>query len=238
MKKMIFMVAAFILMGATASAQFTTSGGGRRSVSTSSSVESKFGTFSVSYNPVKFKATEDDDTSTRDFHGISATWTDAYSVVPNVPVYFEWGIGAQWSFKNDSDSEGSGDYKVEYKESTNFVSIKLPVSLMYKFDVPQTNFSVLPYAGLNLSGYVLGKEKYTAKMKETSESEDFSYFDKEDMGDEQYNRFVVGWHIGARLFINNLLIGIAYEGPVSNLYKEDDFKINTNQINISLGIKF
>ena len=104
MKKIIFMVAAFILMGATASAQFTTSGGGRGSMSTSSSVESKFGTFSVSYNPVKFNSIYDDETETLDAHGISAAWTDAYSVVPNVPVYFEWGIGAQWSFKNDSDS--------------------------------------------------------------------------------------------------------------------------------------
>ena len=65
-----------------------------------------------------------------------------------------------------------------------------------------------------------------------------SFFDKDDMDDETFNRFVVGWQIGAKLAFNDFVLGIGYEGPVSNLYKEDDFKINYSLINISIGVKF
>ena len=230
MKKFVIVVCAIALSVVTASAQFTTSGGAKKSYS--SSPDSKFGTFSVSYNPVTFKLTSGNSSTSRDMNGISLLWTDAYSVVPNVPVYFEYGVGAQWTFLNEKEEDENA--------SINFLSLKVPVSLMYKFDVPQTEISLVPYAGLNLTGHILGQQKYQWDNGDSKESQTRSFFSKDDMGEDgTYNRFVVGWHIGAKVFIKKFLVGVAYEGPVTNLYKyDDDMKYNTSQVNISVGINF
>ena len=58
------------------------------------------------------------------------------------------------------------------------------------------------------------------------------------MGDDKLNRINVGWQIGARAYVNNIFVGIAYEGPITNLYKEGNVKVNFNHINITLGLAF
>ena len=228
MKKLIFLACAFMMISISASAQFVTSSNNAATVgSTNSSVASKIGTFSVSYSPTKLNTISGNSSTSEDFHSVSLTWTNANALHPTQPVYFEYGLGAQWSFMNDSSSEN-------ITVSTNFVGVKIPVSLMYKYDVPQTNIALAPYVGLDLNGYLLGNT--SAKYGDDKVS--LSYFSKDDMGDEKFSRVNLGWHIGARVFVNDLFVGIAYEAPLTNLYKEGNNKINFNYINISLGLAF
>lgn len=243
MKKIYFFLVAVALFvsGATASAQFMNQGASSKA-SSSADVEDLFSTVEFTYSPVtmnsSIKYDGDSVKSSEDLNAISLNWAKVTSLPVDLPLYLQYGAGVQYAWMTDSESEG--DYSS--KSTTSFLTAKVPVNVMYYFQIPSMNIALLPYAGLNLQGHILGQQKYTVKYDGESESETISFFSKDDMDDEPYNRFVVGWQIGAKVAFDKYIVGIAYEGPVTNLYKfnEDGVtaKMNSTQINISVGIKF
>ncbi|MBQ8420835.1 MAG: outer membrane beta-barrel protein [Bacteroidales bacterium] len=240
MKKSVFLVAAALFVfSATASAQFVTSSSNSASKAASSpDIEAAFSTFDITYSPVTFKADYDDDngdTESEDLNAVSLNWMRADVLPVNLPLYIQYGVGLQYAFMTDSVSEG--DY-YSYKTSVSFLTAKVPVNVLYAYTIPNTQVSLMPYLGLNLQGHLLGQEKYTIEYDGEKETEKINYFSEDDMGDEKFNRFVLGWQVGAKVSFMQFIAGVAYEGPVTNLYKDKHYKINTSQINITLGIKF
>ena len=83
---------------------------------------------------------------------------------------------------------------------------------------------------------------YGRDMKEI-ETEEGDLFD----GDRKFNRFLVGWHIGADVMFNRkFYAGVSYSSDITKLY-DDDFddqsyihheKVDSHAINISLGYVF
>ena len=242
MKKIGFFLAsvAFFVSGVAASAQFVNQGGSGRSAAYSSAeVEAVFNTFDFTYSPLNLKAEGDGDSETEEMNALSLNWAQARALTTAYPVYLQYGVGLQYAWKTDSENEGD----FSYKSTTSFLTAKIPVNLMYCFNVPQTNVALMPYVGLNLQGHILGQNNYKLTYDGESESEKMSFFSEDDMGEDgAYNRIVLGWQIGAKVAFNKYFVGIAYEGPVTNLFKyddgDDDYKINFNQINISIGMKF
>lgn len=233
MKKSIFLAAvAFMLMSVTASAQFMQSNGGSKA---KASVEDVFNTVDLTYSPVTMKASYDGDSTTDDLNGLSLNWAQARLLTDQLPVYLQYGAGVQFTWKTDTRSDDYYDMKV--KNTTTFLTVKVPVNVLYNFAIPNTNLSVMPYLGLNAQVHVLGQSKTTTTYEDEKETSKISYFSKDDMEDP-YNRFVLGWQIGAMVSYDKYFVGIGYNGPVTSLYKNGDYKIQTSQVNISLGIKF
>ena len=210
MKKSIFFaaVAAFMLMSVSASAQFVQSKGGSKAAA-SATVEDVFNTFDV---------------------GVSLNWSQARVLTNQLPVYIQYGAGLQYSWKTESEDD--------YKSTDHFLTVKVPVNVLYNFVIPNTAVSIMPYVGLNAQVHVLGQSKITYDYDGEKEVYKHNYFSKEDMEDEPYSRFVLGWQIGGMVAFNRYFVGVGYNGPVTNLYKEGEAKINHSQVNISLGIKF
>ena len=231
MKKSIFLAAvAFMLMSVSASAQFMQSNGGSKA---KASVEDVFNTVDLTYSPVTMKATMGGSSLTEDYNGISLNWSQARLMTDKLPIYLQYGAGAQFSWYTDSSSS---DY-YDVKTTTSFLTVKVPVNVLYNFAIPNTALSVMPYVGLNAQIHVLGQSKTTTTYEDDKETSKMSYFSKDDT-ENPYNRFVIGWQIGAMVSFNKYFVGIGYNGPVTSLYKNGDFKIQTSQVNISLGIMF
>ena len=231
MKKSIFLAAvAFMLMSVSASAQFMQSNGGSKA---KASVEDVFNTFDLTYSPVTMKASYEGDSTTEDLNGLSLNWAQARLLTDQLPVYLQYGAGVQFTWKTDTSSN---DY-YDVKTTTSFLTVKVPVNVLYNFAIPNTNLSVMPYLGLNAQVHVLGQTKASQEYDGETETTKVNYFSKDDMEDP-YNRFVLGWQIGAMVSFNKYFVGIGYNGPVTSLYKNGDFKIQTSQVNISLGIMF
>ena len=220
-----------MLMSVSASAQFMQSSGSK----SSAAVEDVFSTFDLTYSPVTMKATSGDNSATTDLNGLSLNWSQARLMTDQLPVYLQYGAGVQFTWKTDTSSDDYYDMKV--KNTTTFLTVKVPVNVLYNFAIPNTNLSVMPYVGLNAQIHVLGQSKTTTTYEDDKETSKMSYFSKDDMEDP-YNRFVLGWQIGAMVSYEKYFVGIGYNGPVTSLYKNGDFKIKTSQVNISLGIKF
>ena len=228
MKKSIFLAAvAFMLMSVSASAQFMQSNGGSKA---KASVEDVFNTVDLTYSPVTMKASYEGDSTTDDLNGLSLNWAQARLLTDQLPVYLQYGAGVQFSWYTNDNSN--------VKTTASFLTVKVPVNVLYNFAIPNTNLSVMPYLGLNAQVHVLGQAKRSQEYDGGTQTDKINYFSKDDMGDHPYNRFVLGWQIGAMVSYDKYFVGIGYNGPVTSLFKNGDHKIQNSQVNISLGIMF
>ncbi len=254
MKKIkLFVAAAMLAVSATASAQFTNAA---KSGSASAVNTDGWGTFYLQWNPssINVDVKNADDQS---FTGFSVGYNHAFNIVKTTPLFLEVGAGLQYSFYTvDNDNENAPEVKV------NFFSAKVPVSLMYKFDIPNSNVSLVPFAGVDFRFNISGKQKtesddegydddyddyrsgygdydYDDDDYPTggSDKKDLDLFDKKDMGskDATWKRFQVGWHIGLNAHLgSNFLLGVSYGSDFSELLKKS--KISTTSI--TLGYRF
>lgn len=219
----LIVMAAMLAVSTSAFAQFT-----NKSSSTAASAGSLDGWSSVwmEYNPSTFDYDDGDDS----FTGLSLGYSKAFNIVPGKPFFLEAGLGLQYSFYSE-EIEDYGDYEAKF----SMFSAKIPVNFIYKFDIPNSSVSLLPYVGLNL--------RYNFSAKEKDEEIDgkwekeYDFFDKKDMDGEEYtwNRFQIGWNLGVKArFGQNFQVGLGYGEDFSEIAK----KVKIHTTTISVGYTF
>ncbi len=205
--------------------------------STSTSVDKGWSTFWFQWSPSKTKS-DITDFNKISFTGLSLGYSRAFSVSPTIPLYAEAGIGAQYSFNKDTDHyEDDGIFYVTKKH--NALSARVPVNLMYKWDIPYSKFALMPYFGVNFRFNILAKENRERTdvvngVILSTENRKADCFDDDDM-EKTWSRFQAGWELGFKVAYNNTYqIGIAW-GKDFN-----DFAHNTKAkyTNITLGYMF
>ena len=242
MKKARLLVAAALLAVATsASAQFTNSS----SSSSSASVGSNEGwsTFYVQYNPIKAHWEDDGEDEDYSYNGITIGYSHAFSVSKSIPLFVEAGLGLQFAmYKDDTevyieweDGNDYGYYSDDGTEKWNVFSAKVPVNLMYKWNIPGSNISLVPHLGVTFRYNIVGKQKIEADDDDV-ESLDNNLFDEDDMGkDAKWNRFQVGWQIGVNAqFNNSWLVGVSYGTDFSEIAENTKMKTTS----VTLGYCF
>ena len=160
--------------------------------------------------------------SSESFTGFSVGFNHAFSLTQSIPLYVEAGIGVQYSFW-DGTYLRIPDCKIK------LLSAKVPVSLMYKFDIPNSTISIVPNAGLDMRFNILGK------LKNDDLNVTLDLFDKDDMKygdvDISWNRFQIGWHVGVNFMFNNqFLVGASYGTDFSEIAKNS--KVHTGSITL------
>lgn len=237
-------VAALLAASTTVSAQFTNAS---KSSSSSAANTDGWSTFYVQWNPSSINV-DSKNVDDQSFTGLSIGYSKAFCITSGTPLFIEAGIGLQYSFytldyKDDLDRTFS---YCEPEEKFNMLSAKVPVNLMYNFQITNSNISIAPYAGLYFRFNIIGKSKTEVNAKsgyKESDAEerwedeemkiDKNLFDKDDMGskDATWNRFQVGWQIGVNArFNDSFLLGISYGSDFSELYKKA--KISTTSITL------
>ena len=237
MKSIKFLLVAFLLgIAATASAQFANAGGATSTTKSKTEVSSWTG-LRFSYNPITLKDDGDDFKLT----GLSLGFVKSFSDTKNIPLFIETGVNLTYAFKTESESDEDDDYDYSYEYKTTFsmMSATVPVNFGYKFAFNET-FSIFPFVGLTARIHVLGTEKYKVTVsydgEEETEEETIRVFNKEDMGGSKYtwNRFQIGWQIGATLNINKLAITASYGSDFNEIAKEVKAAVPA----ISIGVNF
>lgn len=191
-------------------------------------------TFGIEYLPSSLNPDKGDSQS---FTGIGLTWTKATSIMQDQPLFLEAGIGLQYSFYSESENEeyynGFGYSTYETEENWKMASLKVPVNVIYSYQVPSTNISVDPYLGLRFRFNVYGE----VEEKADGDSESYNLFDKDDMGssDDTWNRFQLGWQIGVKArFNNSFYVGVAYGSDFGEVCE----KVKVSETQLSLGFVF
>ena len=136
MKNLKLFAAAVMLAACTsASAQFSNAKGSSSSVDTEG-----WNTVWVQYNPGSWMPDEGDNMS---FNSVSLGYSKAFSVSKSLPLFVEAGAGLQYTWSDEGSDE-------DMDVNTHLLSLKIPVDLMYKFDIPNSSVSIMPYLGVNL----------------------------------------------------------------------------------------
>lgn len=213
MKTKFFLTAALVAMSLSASAQFTDNSASTASVSSIGN-SSGWGYAYVEYNPLTVKIDEKgaDDVSMTAF---SAGYSQAFPVSQGTPLFVEAGLGLMYANKSDFDDIDDLDFSM--------VSAKIPVNIMYAFNLPNSEISIIPFGGLTLRGNISGKFTYKGGKKD----KEYDVFDKKDMEDmgmldgKAWNRLQVGWQIGLKARLgDSFLVGLSYGNDMSEIAKK------------------
>lgn len=211
MKKVIAL-AAMAMLTLASQAQIVSS---RSSITTGEVIEvpryyQGWSTFGVEYLPSNFSA----DGHSEAFNGFALNYTKASSLTQSLPLFLEWGIGAQFSLWSENE------------ENIHFASLKVPVNLIYDFQIPGTNIKLDPYVGVKFRGNVWG-EKNDEYYDET-----YNLFDSDEY---DWKRLQIGMQIGLKArFSDSFFVGIGY-GADFNEIAED---IKVNELSLSIGLVF
>ena len=193
----------------------------------------------------------------RDFNAVSIGFSKAFGLSKNQPLFVEAGLGFQYSFYSETtdvpnhegiyDDDRYDEYPLpgNYKTKFNMFSLKIPVNLIYKYDFPNSSFSIAPFVGVALRYNFSGKVKFENIDDDYDEDEydedpncDFNLFDKKDMrkcGMNVWKRFQIGWNIGVKaMYKNKYSIGVAYASDFSEISK----KCKISSFNISAAYHF
>lgn len=201
MKKITLMLAiAMMAIATNASAQFV-SGGTRSSMVADTDNYSRL---ELGYSPVTVL-------EELDLTGLSLGWTKGISLTQDLPLFLEVGANVMYSFGEKYDIE------------TSLLSLNVPVTVAWKFS-PTESISLIPHAGLNLRGHILGTMSY--------DGEDLDLFDS-DEGDGK--RFNVGGTVGLAANFNKFMVGLGYTFDFNETWEEAD---KINYLTISIGLKF
>lgn len=208
------------------------------SISASAQIFSNgFSTMDLTYSPMNSKVVLLGESDKEYMSALSFNWMHASELPVDLPLYLQYGVGLQYAWKTETETHD--DFmEMKIKSTTNFLTAKIPVNIMYGLDILNPALTVLPYAGINLRGHLVGNMKMKTTIDGEKESDKMNFFSKDDMDELRFNRICLGWQVGAKVIYERYVFGIGYEGPITHLYNKDDFKVTNNQFNISVGVRF
>ena len=173
-------------------------------------------------------------------NAFSIGYNRTINLTPSAPLYLEIGAALQYAFY--SDEVDQDDYEeVTLKYTGNMLTAKVPVSLLYHVAIPNSDFAIEPFAGIDFKYNIIGTAKSEETYKnygETKKDEEKidNIFDKKDCDGHPANRFQAGWHVGANFVYKKAFIGISYGQDFSKFHDDIDLKFNT--LSATLGCRF
>ncbi len=242
------MMAAALAISASAPAQT------QNASSEINSANKSWNTVYVDWTPGKLSSSRGDSQS---FTGLSLGYNRTIGVTKGIPLFIETGLGLQYSFMSKMEkisgyyNSSTGTFNTSSVYGGTYVNAKLnidgylfsakvPVELLYAWQIPNSKVTLIPHTGINLRFNICSKAKVKAEVsgKGISESEELTYnpFNEDDMDgtDNTMNHFQIGWLVGLKARFNNLfMLGISYETD-SEIFKN----VKTNGVCISAGITF
>lgn len=182
----------------------------------------------------------DDSGLSEKLNALSIGYNRAINLTPSAPLYLEIGAALQYAFY--SDDVDLDDYReTTLKFTGSMLTAKIPVSLLYHVAIPNSDFAIEPFAGIDFKYNIIGTAKseetynYYGETKKDEDKID-NIFDKKDCDGHQANRFQAGWHVGANFVYKKAFIGISYGQDFSKFHDDIDLKFNT--LSATLGCRF
>lgn len=233
MKKLFFMAFA-VLMSAGASAQLISSN------TVTHKESANYNRLNLSYNSLGLdkKLFDNDEKDLATMNGLSISWTKGISISSSSPLFIETGLGLTYAWKSVEEKEDGYEDKI----TNTFLGLTVPVNLVYKWNVPNTDINIAPFVGLYLRGNIVGNSNYEWSNLYDSGDEDTNWFNDYDDDDDPgwgASRFSIGWNIGVGLEYSKLYVGLSYGSDLNNFIDIDkgpSSKIGT--FAATVGFKF
>lgn len=248
--KFLALVAA-MMISTTSFAQFAQFSQSKSSSNSSNEISKGWNSLYVQYNSIgtsyslssfdygdEYQKAIDNSGLSDKLNAFSIGYNRAINLTPSTPLYLEVGAALQYAFY--SDEVDLDDYReTTLKITGSMLTAKIPVSLLYHVAIPNSDFAIEPFAGIDFKYNIIGTAK--AKSEKTYNNKTYeekidNIFDKKDCGGHQANRFQAGWHVGANFVYKKAFIGISYGQDFSKFHDDIDLKFNT--LSATLGCRF
>ena len=149
------------------------------------------------------------------------------------PLFIESGLSFQCTY---CDTEQTNKGAIVGHRGT----ISIPVNLIYRFKVFNSDIVMAPYIGHTLKYNFLAKETDTRVVgsgkNATLVKTELNLFDEDDMGDERStaNHIQMAWQFGIDLYIGKICFGIGYGTDLVDFLKSERFSTTY----MTLGMTF
>ena len=215
--KKIFVLAIMAMFVTASQAQIVSSRSSRVTTTKTIGNYEGWNTVYLQWNPSTFSPKKGDSES---YTGFSVGYNHAFSVSQSIPLFVEAGLGVQYSFTSKF---------YDWDVKINLLSAKVPVSLLYKWMIPNSTIALIPKAGVDFRFNILGT------VKPDGASESYNLFDKDEVGPYECKRFQIGWHAGFDVQFNDkFLVGFTYGTDFMDMM--EDCKLHT--MSVTLGYCF
>lgn len=247
--KFLALVAA-MMISTTSFAQFAQFSQSKSSSNSSNEISKGWNSLYVQYNSIgtsyslssfdygdEYQKAIDNSGLSEKLNAFSIGYNRTINLTPSTPLYLEVGAALQYAFYSDEITDH--DVEVTLKFTANMLTAKVPVSLLYHVAIPNSDFAIEPFAGIDFKYNIIGTAK--AKSEKTYNNKTYeekidNIFDKKDCDGHQANRFQAGWHVGANFVYKKAFIGISYGQDFSKFHDDIDLKFNT--LSATLGCRF
>lgn len=255
MKFRIFLALALLGCALSASAQFTGGTSKRGNVTNPKVVDIKpYNRVSLSYDNTHLGCNDKigdyfNGEDAMSLNGFGVEYVHGFSVSKTLPMYVEAGVKLQMGFGSVSYEYDDEDNDEEEILKAQFMSFSVPVNYTYKFSIGD-KMAIAPYLGVNFKIHALGRTKYEVKFDD-DEMQDYwdedyvnddwyNVFDKKDMGGKDYtwNRFQMGWQIGAGFSYKAFYVGLQYGTDFIPAFKYKKEVINSGTFSAKIGMNF
>lgn len=221
MKFKTLLLAAALMVCASASAQFTNASSKKSSSSTE--VTSGLNNLYVQYNSHKFNDNDNALFHKGSMDGFTIGYNRGIGLSSSMPLYLEVGGGLQYSTGSNDDVD------------VHLLSVVAPVSVLYHFSFPNSTIGIEPLAGLNF--------RYNGWGEIKDDEDTYDPFSDDDTDDNPANRFQVGLHLGVNAVFKKFVLGLKYNIGLSNFWKvkggyKETTDIKFNTFTISAGFRF
>lgn len=220
MKFKTLLLAAALMVCASASAQFTNASSKKSSSSTE--VTSGWNNLYVQYNYHKFNDNKNVLFDNGSMDGFTIGYNRGIGLSNSMPLYLEVGGGLQYSTGSNDDVD------------MHMLSVIAPVSVLYHFSFPNSTIGIEPLAGLNF--------RYNGWGEVKDDEDKYDPFSDDDTDDNPANRFQVGLHLGVNAVFKKFVLGLKYNIGLSNFWKVKNYSETTNvkfnTFTISAGFRF
>lgn len=221
MKFKTLLLAAALMVCASASAQFTNASSKKSSSSTE--VTSGWNNLYVQYNSHKFNDNDNALFHKGSMDGFTIGYNRGIGLSSSMPLYLEVGGGLQYSTGSNDDVD------------MHMLSVVAPVSVLYHFSFPNSTIGIEPLAGLNF--------RYNGWGEIKDDEDTYDPFSDDDTDDNPANRFQVGLHLGVNAVFKKFVLGLKYNIGLSNFWKvkggyKETTDIKFNTFTISAGFRF
>lgn len=177
-------------------------------------------------------------------NGFGLNYVHGFGLSESLPMYLEVGGELNFNFANKKTFEDKEDGIKTFMLFQD-INLNIPVNFTWQFDITD-DIKIAPYTGFSFKIHMMSRTKDKVEgYGQKDESKWYSVYDKgEDaMDGDTWNRFQMGWQIGANgIYKNKYTVGLEYGYdmiPAFNSTEDGDtYRITNGTFKITLGYIF
>lgn len=180
-------------------------------------------------------------------NGFGLNYVHGFGLSESLPMFLEVGGELNFNFAKKNIFEDK-EYGIKTFQHFQDINLNIPVNFTWHFSITD-DITIAPYTGFSFKIHMMSREKVSVEGYEEENSKWHSVFDDAedamDGKDYTWNRFQMGWQLGANaIYQNKYSVGLEYGYDMIPAYSHDfkgeayNPRVTNGTFKITLGYIF